>query len=375
MNELYWLWLTTKFNGANAKINALVDTFGNAERVYSEKSYNNINITEKEKSRLMDKDLSKAEKICEEIARIGGKIIVFDDENYPKILKNTHNPPPVLYIKGRLPDLDGVLAIGVVGTRRPSDYGSVVTKRLCADLAKHGAVTVSGMAAGIDAVGAWATIEEGGIAVGVIGSGLDIAYPPENAELYQAVAEKGCIITEFPPSTPPLPRHFPMRNRIIAGLSRGLLVTDAPERSGALITARFAMEEGRDVFAVPRNITDINYSGTNKIIQQGAKLVMNAEDILCEYPYAKRIEVGDKPQNSKEPNKSAPKQDSSEKLKALGDKERAIAELLLAGDKQIDEIARETNIPVGELNTRLIMLEMKKIITKLPGSMYRLKID
>lgn len=374
MNELYWLWLTTKFNGANAKIYALVRHFGSAERVYSEKSYNNINITEKEKSRLLDKDLSKANKICEEIARIGGKIIVFDDENYPQILKNTHNPPPVLYIKGRLPDLDGVLTIGVVGTRRPSDYGSLVTKRMCADLAKHGAVTVSGMAAGIDAVGAWATIEEGGIAVGVIGSGLDIAYPPENAELYQAVAEKGCIMTEFPPSTPPLPRHFPMRNRIIAGLSRGLLVTEAPERSGALITARFAMEEGRDVFAVPRNITDINYSGTNKIIQQGAKLVMNAEDILCEYPYAKRIEPEEKLQNSKALKKSAPKQDSSEKLKALGDKERAIAELLLAGDKQIDEIARETNIPVGELNTRLIMLEMKKIITKLPGSQYRINI-
>lgn len=369
---IQWLWLTSKFNGANAKIAALVEFFGGVDEVYASKHFHNMGLTGEEKKLLSDKDLTAANKICERLARIGGKIIVIEDENYPKILKQAHNPPPVLYIKGKVPELDDVLTIGVVGTRRASDYGRLVTERICANLARAGAVTVSGMAEGIDAAGAWATIEEGGIAVGVIASGIDIAYPPENAELYQAIAEKGCIMTEFPPGTAPLKRHFPIRNRIIAGLSRGVLVTEAPQKSGALITARFAMEEGRDVFAVPRNISDIKYSGTNILIQQGAKLVMHPNDILCEYPYAKKIEPK---KTEKQTEKTKKKTDNGERLKALSGREREIAELLIKQDMQIDEIARELNTPVGELNTRLIMLEMKGIVTKLPASMYRLKID
>lgn len=374
-HELYWLWLASKFNGANAKIAALVDFFGSVEEIYSSRHFHNTGLSDGEVKKLLDKDLSEAEKICDKLSRIGGKILVLDSESYPKILKQAHTPPPVLYLKGKVPSLDDVLTLGVVGTRRPSNYGSFVTKRMCSSLAKQGVVTVSGMAAGIDAVGAWATVDEGGIAVGVIGSGIDIAYPPENAELYQSVAEKGCILTEFPPGTPPLKRNFPMRNRIIAGLSRGVLVTDAPAKSGALITAKLAMEEGRDVFAVPRNITDIKYSGTNILIQQGAKLVMHPNDILSEYPYAKRIAPTEKPQKKSEKKTPAQKKDSGERLKNLSGREREIAQLLANGDKQIDELSRELGAPVGELNTRLIMLEMKGVITKLPGSMYRLKID
>ena len=386
-HELRWLWLVSKFNGSNAKINALVEFFGGIEEIYASKRFHNIGLGEREKALLMDKDLSEAEKICEKLSRIGGKILVLDSENYPKILKQSHNPPPVLYLKGKVPDLDDVLTLGVVGTRKPSKYGSLVTKRMCQSLARQGVVTVSGMAAGIDAIGAWATIEEGGIAVGVIASGIDIAYPSENAELYLAVAEKGCILTEFPPGTPPKAKNFPIRNRIIAGLSRGVLVTDAPAKSGALITAKLAMEEGRDVFAVPRNISDIKYSGTNILIQQGAKLVMHPNDILSEYPYAKRIEPTEKierkeqpaeqsaPEEKATPKKTKKKADISGLLDILTENEKQIANLLINKDMQIDEMARVLSVPVGTLNTRLIMLEMKGVVVKLPGSSYRLKID
>ena len=386
-HELIWLWLTSKFHGSNAKIAALVEFFGGIEEIYASKRFYNIGLSNKEKDLLLDKDLSPAEKICEELSRIGGKILAIDNENYPKILKQSHNPPLVLYLKGKVPDLDDVLTLGVVGTRRPSKYGSFVTKRMCQSLARQGVVTISGMAKGIDAVGAWATVEEGGIAVGVIASGIDIAYPQENAELYQAVAEKGCILTEFPPGTPPKGINFPIRNCIIAGLSRGVLVTDAPSKSGALITAKLAMEEGRDVFAIPRNITDIKYSGTNILIQQGAKLVMHPNDILSEYPYAKRIEPTEKIERKEQPEaqnapgeKTAPrkkkeKADINSLLEKLSESEKQIAGLLIKKDMQIDEISREISVPVGTLNTRLIMLEMKGVVIKLPGSMYRLKTD
>ena len=376
---LHWLWLTSKFNGANIKIAQLADFFGGVDEVYASHTFHNLDLTEKEKRLLNDKDLSGAERICEEVARIGGKIIAIDDENYPKLLKQIHTPPSVLYIKGMVPSLDDVLTIGVVGTRDMSVYGRVVTERLCLNLARAGAVTVSGMAAGIDSVGAWATIEEGGIAVGVLGCGIDVVYPAENAELYMRVAERGCIMTEFPPGTPPYKGNFPVRNRIIAGLSRGVLVAEAPEDSGALITARLAMEEGRDVFAVPRNISDVRYSGTNKLIQQGAKLITHPNDILCEYPYAKRIEVKKPPEkretriNRTEPALKKTETKTNEKIDTLEGQDREIVMLLTERNMQIDEISRTTNMPISELNTKLIMLEMKGIVKKLPGSSYGLK--
>ena len=385
---LHWLWLTSKFNGANRKIAKLTEFFGGVDEVYASRVFHNLNLTDEEKRLLCDKDLSKAERICEEVARIGGKIIAVDDPNYPKLLKQTHTPPTVLYIKGMVPSLDDVLTIGVVGTRNMSVYGRIVTERLCANLAKAGAVTVSGMAAGIDAVGAWATIEEGGIAVGVIGCGIDMVYPTENAELYKAIAERGCIMTEFPPGTPPISKNFPIRNRIIAGLSRGVLVTEAPPKSGALITARYAMDEGRDVFAVPRNISDVKYLGTNMLIQQGAKLINHPNDILCEYPYAKKIEVKEpdakekkerrhRPSASAKPPKANKEADDriKEKIQSLTGTERTISELLLERSMQTDEISRVTGMPISELNTQLIMLEMKGVVKKLPGSAYKLKTD
>ncbi len=367
---LYWIWLTLKLKSAKGKINALLEWFGSVENIYLAKNYDHMAvISDNEKTLLLDKDLSKAKAAAEKIAAIDGKIIVYDDKNYPQLLKNIHNPPYVLYIQGKVPEMDKVLTIGVVGTRYTTEYGRVVTKRLCSQLAENGVVTVSGLAVGIDAVGAWASLEKGGMTVGVIGSGLDIVYPSDNSELYKAIAKDGCIMTEFPPGTPPFKTNFPMRNRIIAGLSRGVLVTEAPRKSGSLITAKYALENNRDVFAVPRNITEEKYIGTNILIRQGAKLVNCAGDIMSEYPYAKKIT----PEEIKA-EKAVRKADNTERYKNLNESEKQITDLLIKNDMQVDEISRELNVPVGDVNMRLMMLEVKGLVKKLPGNRYQLRI-
>lgn len=381
---LYWLWLTIKSGITPVKVTLLLEYFESIEDIYFSRSFNNIyGISDKDKIALLDKDLSEAERVAEKTMRLGAKIIVFDDKNYPQMLKNITNPPYVLYILGKIPELDEVLTIGVVGTRKSSLDGNRITEKICTELAENGVVTIAGLAAGIDAVGAWATINAGGIAVGVIGCGIDRVYPAENAELYKAMAVDGCIITEYPPGAKPLRHHFPERNRIIAGLSRGVLVIEAPGKSGSLITAEYALEYNRDVFAVPGNINDINCRGANALIQKGAKLVLTAEDIICEYPYAVKIPTVKKKKGTEiKPVSDIKVKDitgkiaaeDNEKYKNLTEKEKCIFELLQKGDMQIDEMSRELKMPVSELNTKLIMLEVKGVVKKLPGSRYQLKI-
>ena len=348
---LYWLWLTTKYGVTPSKIKVLLEYFKTVEEIYFSKNFNNIyGLSDKIKSSLADKDLSKAEKILEQTAKLNQKILVYDSESYPQILKNISSPPYVLYVQGKVLELDKVLTIGVVGTRNSSEYGRVVTDRICRELAQYGAVTV------------------GGLAVGVVGSGLDIVYPSENVELVKAITEKGCIISEYAPGTPPVRNHFPARNRIIAGLSRGILVTEAPEKSGALITAKYALENDRDVFAVPRNITDTNFLGTNKIIQQGAKLINGAADIISEYPYAEKVIP------KKVKSEPIQKTVDDSKYSKLNEFEKQIIDILKKSDMQIDELSRELKRNVSEINTKLIMLEVKGLVKKLPGSKYQLKL-
>ena len=357
---LYWLWLTTKYGVTPSKIKVLLEYFKTVEEIYFSKNFNNIyGLSDKIKSSLADKDLSKAEKILEQTAKLNQKILVYDSESYPQILKNISSPPYVLYVQGKVLELDKVLTIGVVGTRNSSEYGRVVTDRICRELAQYGAVTVGGLARGIDTVG---------VAVGVVGSGLDIVYPSENVELVKAITEKGCIISEYAPGTPPVRNHFPARNRIIAGLSRGILVTEAPEKSGALITAKYALENDRDVFAVPRNITDTNSLGTNKIIQQGAKLINGAADIISEYPYAEKVIP------KKVKSEPIQKTVDDSKYSKLNEFEKQIIDILKKSDMQIDELSRELKRNVSEINTKLIMLEVKGLVKKLPGSKYQLKL-
>ncbi|MHC1746187.1 MAG: DNA-processing protein DprA [Negativicutes bacterium] len=212
----------------------------------------------------------------------------WDEPEYPALLRDTFNPPVLLYYKGNLPANSNNIAI--VGSRKASAYGKNTAAMFAAELSAAGICIVSGAARGIDTAAHQGALKEGRT-IAVLGSGVDIVYPPENSRLLSAIAEQGAIISEYPPGTPPHSGHFPARNRIISGLSRGVVVVEAAERSGSLITADFALEEGRDVFAVPGSIFSSGSKGTHHLIQQGAKLVTEAKDIMEEYSFSSRINV------------------------------------------------------------------------------------
>jgi len=284
---IYWLWYSLKFPAG-------------CEAAFALLSYYNFNIRELYKGkeedyrRLCGKDFKYTEALCDksldeagmvyEFCRTGGyDIITVTDKRYPSRLVRIDKRPILLYCKGTLPDIDSNLTLGVVGTRRMTAYGRRSTYMICFDLARCGAIIVSGAASGIDGVAARAAIDAGGKTVAVLGCGIDVSYPQEHFELIDEIANYGAVITEYPPHTKPLRHNFPMRNRIISGLSLGVWVVEADLKSGSLITADYARRQGRDLFALPGRVGEMNSLGTNELIKQGAKIITHAEDVLCEY--------------------------------------------------------------------------------------------
>ena len=278
--------------------------------------------------------------------------------SYPSLLKEIHDPPAVLFYKGTLNE-DMQLPIAVVGTRRCTDYGKEVAKTFGRELVRAGATVVSGLATGIDgyaAVGALSVEDAQDPTVAVLGCGIDVVYPQGNEKLYAAIAERGCVMTEFLPKTRPLPQNFPLRNRIISGLSLGVLVVEAGERSGASITAHLALEQGREVFAIPGRVTDRMSIGTNTLIRRGeAKLVTQVSDILEEFGAA---------YTSSEPREV--------NLSSLSPLEQQIVKALLSGEKNDDELMERCDTDIGQLIYTLTELSISGIIKQLPGSVYAL---
>lgn len=277
------------------------------------------------------------------------------DRSYPSQLSELPDGPAVLYIKGDSNVLKSV-GLGVVGSRKYTQYGKDVAYRLAKECAENGLTIISGLALGIDAFSHQAALDAGGLTVGVLGCGLDRIYPTSNFSLGREIVEKGgAIISEFSLGTPPMKQNFPARNRIIAGLSQGVLVVEAALESGALITAYQALEYNRDVFAVPGNIGNENAAGTNKLIREGAKLVSSAEDILEEFNIEKKraeIKAGEiLPEN---------------------EEEGIIIQILRDGKKTVDDIVIESGINIIALNTALTMMEMKGKISNSGGGLYEL---
>ena len=268
------------------------------------------------------------------------QILCIDDDNYPASLKTISNPPVFLFIRGKLPALHK--AIAVVGTRKITDYGKMATEKLVTDLVHNNFTIVSGLALGVDGCAHHTTLGDQGVTIAVLGSGVDVIYPVAHRNLAnQIVANNGAVISEYPLSTPASAHHFPLRNRIVSGLSRGTLVIEGGVKSGALITARYALEQGRDVFAVPNNITKRILSGTNHLIRRGeAKLVEKIEDILEEYQM--------QPTEQLQPQLFEPR-------------EKELLELLAADGKSIDELALETPYNVARLSEILINLQLKGV--------------
>ena len=404
---IHWLWLVTRAGLSDRRKLAVLRHFRDPEDVFYADDFDGVEeLTESELGTLRDKSLTVAKRILAQCTDLGIQILTMGDERYPSRLKNISDPPLVLYYKGILPEFDKQPVIGVVGTRNATIYGCNIARRLGYQIAKCGGLLVSGGAKGIDAMAMSAAMKAGGQAVGVLGCGVDVVYPPANRWLFMELEQYGCLISEFPPETPPAKWTFPKRNRIISGISNGVLVVEAPERSGSLITARQALEQGRDLFVVPGNIDVPNCAGSNQLLRDGATAVSTGWDILSEYQAEYPLivtqneetpllpeqeetlpQVAQKPQVPKKKSVLSRKKDKKvidkkaqppyidveKSLPALSEEERAIVEQLKMGERLADEVIASSGLPSGRALSLLTMLQMRGVIARLPGNRIALK--
>lgn len=290
----------------------------------------------------------------------GYAAVTWDSPEYPWLLRYIDDPPPVLYCAGRPAPRDG-WAVAIVGARRADDYGLKAARRLARELAAAGVTVVSGLARGVDAAAHQGALEGGGRTLAVLGSGIDVIYPREHHRLYREIAENGAVLSEFPPGTRPEPEHFPLRNRIIAGLSRVVVIAQAGEKSGALITADCALDQGREVMVVPGDVYRARSSGTNKLLREGAAPVLEAADVL------ERMAA---PWGGAGPSPAVPDADPLTLRPALSDIEERIHGLLSCDPRRLEELARSAGLPVGAATAALVLLEIKGFARQIPGPYY-----
>jgi DNA processing protein len=300
----------------------------------------------------------EAERELELCQKNGVSIITSLDPSYPRLLSNIHDYPPLLYVKGNLPEDEATIA--VVGSRAATAYGKFTTERMSRELSLNGFTVVSGMARGIDSAAHRGALSAGGETIAVLGCGIDVVYPPENKHLYEEIAPKGAVVTEFPFGTQPNAPNFPMRNRIISGLSLGVVVVEATDKSGSLITARMALEQGREVFAVPGIIDSPGSKGTHRLIKEGAKLVETIQDILEEImPQLKKpltpLQLG------------AVKADPLQAQPPLKESESAVLGILSERAVDVDTIIEKTGFGANDVLSILLSLELKGRVEQKPG--------
>jgi DNA processing protein len=308
------------------------------------------------KARFIRKEIEeKTKNEIDNLNKINANIITVWDEEYPPILKKIYDPPLLIYTIGKFDDKDKY-SISIVGTRTPTPYGKIQTESIVRDLSAQGITITSGMARGIDSIAHASALKAGGRTIAVIGSGLDVIYPPENRRLFEKIAENGAIISEFPLGTKPDAQNFPRRNRIISGLSLGTVVMETGNPGGAMQTAKFGLDQNREIFALPGNVGIKQSEGTNILIQRGeAKLITNAEDILIE------LELKIKPVISKK------RETSKVEMNLFEEK---IVATLNNEPLQIDKIALATNLSSSDCLVHLLSLEFKGLVKQLPGKMF-----
>lgn len=292
------------------------------------------------------------EKELEKVAVLGAQIITWDDPSYPRLLLKADSPPFVLYVLGEITPRDE-WALAVVGTRRISTYGRQATDLLVGGLARRGVTIVSGLARGIDSQAHLTALESGGRTIAVLGSGIDVIYPPENRKLAERITGSGALLSEYPPGTRPEARNFPPRNRIISGISLGVLIVEAGADSGAMITARYAAEQGRDVLAVPGNIFNKGSEGANRLIQNGAKMVLSVEDILEELNIT-----------------SLGQQAEARAVIAEDETEAQLLSYLSPEPIHIDELQQRSGLPIAKVSGTLTLLEIKGLVRQVGGMNY-----
>ena len=392
----YWIWLANLPRlGSQMKL-ALLEHFGGPEKIYygEKEEYLLVKGMNRQLAEaLADKDLDPADRILGDCDKLGLRVVTKPDAEYPDRLRNIYDPPLLLYVQGRMPRFDEEVAIAMVGTRQASPYSMEMGEKLAFQMAGLGAVIVSGLASGGDAAAHRGALRADGFTAAVIGGGHDVVYPRENRRLYEDIAARGVILSEYPPGTEHRGRHFPVRNRIISGLSLGVVVLEAPERSGALITAQRALDQSRDVFAVPGQVGDRRCAGSNLLLRDGAGVVTDAWDVLGHY--AGRFPQKIRSLRMEEPRrfgggaaekKPAEKKPPAEPVRpelplldlsgshGLTDDQVRIVKALDGRTVQVDDLVEETQIPVRRALSALTVLELDRIVTQESGKRFSLAV-
>lgn len=412
---VYWIWLTQRKGFGARRVNQLLEYFHDPAAVYRASGQQLQQVLQCSASGvepLMDRNLSKAEEILRLCQYKHIRILTCQDPEYPQRLRNIFDPPAVLYYRGYVPKIDEQPLITMVGTRKASVYGIRQAGRFAMELTHMGCTVVSGGAKGIDTEALRMSLMAGGSPVCVLGCGVDVVYPACNAELFEDIAGIGWLVSEYPPGAEPLPSHFPPRNRILSGLSVGTLVVEAGSRSGALITAHHALDQGRDVFAIPGDVQQNTNSGSNSLIKEGAALVQNAWDIAQEYQYrfpnvirkgrwagvtmdeqcarlqsrkpASPLCLSVPDPSEKTQKKSTPIPAGEKKrldnpapapyhehiAPSLNETERAILQALRDGADLIDDIVVRSGLTASQVSAALTMLQIKKLVQQMPGKRF-----
>ena len=391
----YWVWLTTLEGLRPVSVRRLLDAMGGPMEIYyaPHGGYDAVpELTAREKELLQRKDMDRAESVLETCMRKNISIVTIQDAAYPDRLRQIADPPCVLYVRGTLPYMDELPVIGVVGTRKASVYGIKMATRIGQEITAGGGCVITGLALGIDGAAARGALLENGPCIGVLGTAADVNYPASNASLIDDVAAVGAVISEFPPGYPTKPENFPRRNRIISGLSCGVCVVEAPRRSGALITADLALEQGRDLFVVPGNVDSPASAGSNALLRDCARAVSSGMDILSEYEglYPDVIRTGakiftapEKPAKGQEAPKTEidnppaiPYIDDVEKrLQEYTPEQQAMLRCLLDGEAHIDEIISATGFPPAKVLSGMTLLVIRGAVRSHPGKRFSLNLQ
>lgn len=372
-----WISLNMTPGVGPRKATQLLERFGSADNVFHalRSELEGLRLKSETIQSILKREFhEKAEEELAKVKESGGDILILDDGSYPYLLREIADPPITLYVKGDWQACLDAPCISVVGSRRCSTYGKNASEMLSRDLAANGVTIVSGFARGIDSAAHIGAIRGKGRTVAVLGTGIDQIYPKENVKLFDEIlANGGAIVSQFPLGTPPLRENFPYRNRIISGLSLGVLIVEASERSGSLITARLAMEQNREVLAVPGNITSKNSFGTNYLIKSGAKLVQQWQDVVAEFPSEISAEI--LPPKTDEKNIEQERSQKSEIPSNLSANEKKVFAFLTPDETiHIDILLEKTELSFGDLNNALVSLDLKDLIRVLPGNNYARKI-
>ena len=371
--ESYQYWLAVMLTpGVGSRTSAeLLKRFGNPERIFaaSKTELEACGLPAPVSNEIVSgRPLSAAEQELEKVRQHNARLLAWDEPEYPALLKEIYDPPVLLYVRGDVAALS-TPCIAMVGARAPSPYGRQVAERIAGDLAARGLTIVSGLARGIDTCGHRGALEAGGKTVAVLGCGLDVDYPKENRKLRQQIERNGCVLTELPLGIYPAPQNFPVRNRIIAGLSWGAIVVEGGRYSGSLITGRLAMEFNRQVYAVPGNITSKRSAAPNLLIKQGAKLVEGWEDVVEELPTPLRTDILERIAQAETAGDAV--QEPLPLTENLSATEQKVFGILKADEAlHVDALVEATGLSPAGVLTALLELEMKGIVRSLPGKNY-----